>query len=335
LLSLTFHSFYTFHFYIAYQQCDLIYQIQELAKHIIIFKDLYDTYRAMGLPVDRINKGEDFNINNLKDLHPILPFKSIGYRPNYFSFLFVKNAEGKYTTDDVSFETKPGTIYFTNPGHFKSFEWRKIEEAFIITLNESFLKENVHKEIFKEFPFLLAETVSPKRLNPNVFAEFEQIYLQIYNEYHKKSSYRKKIIGSYFVILLLKIKEYFWEDYNPILEGTRSSYIVKTFKKDLETHFRELVHGKAERVFRVNDFASLQNLHPNYLSNVIKTKTGKSLTQLIAEKMISEARTLLLNGDISVKEISSQLGFAESAHFSSYFKKNTGKSPGQFKKLHS
>jgi len=34
--------------------------------------------------------------------------------------------------------------------------------VFLITFTESFLKENVHREIFKEFPFLLAETVFPK-----------------------------------------------------------------------------------------------------------------------------------------------------------------------------
>ncbi len=130
-------------------------------KKIISFSKLFDTYNAMGLPVSTINSSGDFTINNLKELHPQLPFKSVGYRPGYFSFLFVKNANGKYTTDDKTFFSEPGTIYFTNPGHFKSFEWYRIEEAYLVTFTESFLKENIHRDIFKEFPFLLAENGSP------------------------------------------------------------------------------------------------------------------------------------------------------------------------------
>ena len=299
---------------------------------IVFYKNLYDTYYKLGLPVDNIDPSADFTINQLKELHPELPFKSHSYRPNYFSFLFVKDGDGRYSTDDLNFVTEPGTIYFTNPGHQKSFEWFRIEEIYLITFTEQYLKENVHPNIFKEFPFLLAETVHPKVLQPTVFAEFEQLYLQIYKEHQLDSPYKKKIIANLFVVLLLKIKEYFWQDYNPIYEGNRSSQIVKSFKKDLESHYRDLVNGKAEKVFRVHDYADLQSLHPSYLNNVIKSKTGKSVTSWISEKTIAEAKSLLQQSSLSIKEIAFLLGFAEATHFSNYFKKHTDHSPADYRK---
>ncbi len=102
---------------------------------------------------------------------------------------------------------------------------------FLVTLSESFLKENVHPEVFEEFPFLLAETVPPRTLNDKDFAEFEHLYQQIHKESIAKSPYKNRIIGNLFVVVLLKIKEYFWADYNPIYEGNRSSQIIKNFKK--------------------------------------------------------------------------------------------------------
>lgn len=303
-----------------------------MEKNILSFRNFYETYNTMGLPVEAIDPAASFTIHNLKELHPELPFTSPGFRPNYFSFVFVKDADGKYTTDELNFPSVPGTIYFTNPGHFKSFEWYRIEEVYLITFTEQFLKENVHHDIFKEFPFLLAETVFPKVLKPAAFAEFEQLYQQIYKEYHAGSPYKQKIIGSLFVVLLLKIKEYFWNDYNPIYEGNRSSQIVKTFKKNLESHYRDLVKGKVDKTFRVQDYAALQNLHPSYLNNVIKSKTGKAVTAWIADKTIAEAKSLLQHSSMSVKEIAYLLGFMESTHFSNYFKKHVEASPAEYRK---
>lgn len=300
----------------------------------LFFDNLLKQYSNFGLPTDGIDEKTQFTIHNLKDIHHELPYVSKVFRPNFFSFVFVKDASGRYTTDDLTFDTVPGTIYFTNPGHYKSYTWHKINSAYLITLSETFLKENVHPDIFEEFPFLLAETVQPRVLNPEAFAEFEQLYLQINKEYLSNSPYRNRLIGNLFVVLLLKIKEYFWKDYNPIYEGNRSSQIVKEFKRMLERHYRDLNNSTVHYAYRVQDYADAQSLHPNYLSNVIKIKTGKAIGTWISEKTIAEAKALLQNSSTSIKEIAFRLGFSEANHFSNYFKKHTGTTPVLYRKQH-
>lgn len=300
----------------------------------IISKTLYDLYNDLGLPVDLIHQDSGFTIHNLIDIPFELPYQSPVFRPNYFSFVFVKSGSGQYTIDGNTFEILPGSIYFTNPSNYRTFRWNTIEEIYLITFDETFLKENLHHDIFNEFSFLLTETIQPKKMEVEAFAEMERLYLQIHKEYHENSIYKYRIIGNLFIVILLKIKEHFWTDYDPIYEGNRSSQIVKTFKQNVENHYRDLVRHKTERIFRVNDYAELQSLHPNYLSNVIKTKTGKTIMTWLSEKTIAEAKSLLQNSEMSIKEIAFLLGFTESPHFSNYFKKNTQTTPANYKKEH-
>jgi AraC-like DNA-binding protein len=249
------------------------------------------------------------------------------YRTEYFSFAFYKDARGECSCDGNQFTIEPGLIIFNNPGHVKQYRLDYVKELCHMTLSESFLKENVHNQIFDEFPFLVSELVPPKVVSPPEYAEFEELYLQIEKAYQSGSRYKYKLIGHLFVALLIRIKEKFWVDYNPIREGDRGSEIVRKFKMLLEKHYRDLSKGLIERPYRASDYAQLLNLHPNYLNTVLKVKTGKCVVDWIAEKTIAEAKALLKRPEISVKEIAYLLGFAETQHFSTYFKKHTSLSP--------
>ncbi|MCB0495272.1 MAG: AraC family transcriptional regulator [Cyclobacteriaceae bacterium] len=296
---------------------------------ITVHHSISDLYRSLNLPIEQ---ELDFTIHFLPGIHLNFPFKSPVFRAEYFSFVFVKDGKGNYTTDAQTFSYDSGTIYFTNPGHIKAFEIEEARDSYIITLTETFLRENVHPDIFDEFPFLLAETVPPIFISSEAFKEFEAIYLQIYTEFQKSSNYKNRILGNLFVVLLLKIKEQFWQSYNPLEEGDRNSQIVKSFKHLLEEQFKGLTNPGSMYNYRVQDYADALHLHPNYLNNVIKSKTGKTVNDWISERLLSAAKALLKNTNLSSKEIGYRLGYSEATHFSRFFKKLTQLSPLEYRK---
>lgn len=296
----------------------------------IVHHSISDLYKTLGLSFEQ---EIDFTVMSIPDIHPHIPFKSPKLRADYFSFILTKEGFGTYYLDDNKFPYSSHTFYFTNPGHLKSYELKEAKEALIITLTEKFLREHVHLEIFSEFPFLLAEIVPPIKLSTNEFEEFEVLYKQIVNEFKKNSSYKDKIIGSLFTILLLKIKEQFWVNYNPIEEGTRNSQIVKSFKQLLESEFRKVMDNAHNEIkIQAQYLAEQLNLHPNYLNSVIKSKTGKTINDWISNQTLIVAKDFLLNTSYSSKEIAYKLGFSEPTHFSRFFKKHTLFSPGKFRK---
>ncbi len=306
---------------------------------IAIYNSMAEFYASMG---GTLPQEVDFTIHRLEEVHGDVPIKSPLFRANYYSIIIISSGRGKYFIDRNSYETKPGTIYFTNPGHVKGFEIHELAKGFVITFAESFLKQYVREDILNEFPFLIAEVAPPQYPNQEIFQEFDNLGNQLIAEYQSNSAYKFKIIGSLMVVLLLKIKEKFWCTYDPLNESDSASQIVLTFKRNLEKHFRDLSAGNIDTLYKVQDYAEAQYLHPSYLSTVIKSKTGKSVNNWIAEKVIAEAQAILSRkrsyaeglSPVSIQEVAYQLGFKEPGHFSRFFKKHTGISPSAFRHQH-
>ncbi|MBW4542237.1 MAG: AraC family transcriptional regulator [Myxacorys chilensis ATA2-1-KO14] len=292
------------------------------------YDSMSELYASFG---GRLEQDVGFTIHRNEELYPNAPIKSPTFRANFYSVLILREGRGRYLIDDQSYVTRGNTIYFTNPGHLKGFEVDETLQGYIISFSESFLKQYVHENVFDEFPFLIAEVAPPNYPDREVFQIFDDLGGQLLYEYQSDSAYKHKVIGCLTVVLLLKIKERFWKAYDPLTEASTSSDITLTFKRNLEAHFRDLLDGKCDRLFQVQDYAQAQYLHPNYFSTVIKYKTGRSVNSWIAEKTIAEAKAMLARSSESVQEIAARLGFKDAGHFSRFFKKHTELSPLSFR----
>ena len=116
-------------------------------------------YAAIGGSLDQ---DYECTVHRLEDIHGEVPYRSPLFRANYYSVVLLTAGATTYIVDDSSHRTRPGTVYFTNPGHVKGFEVLEPSRGFVITFSEAFLKETVRADVLDDFPFLIAESVPPR-----------------------------------------------------------------------------------------------------------------------------------------------------------------------------
>ncbi|HEY9001001.1 MAG TPA: helix-turn-helix domain-containing protein [Mucilaginibacter sp.] len=103
-------------------------------------------------------------------------------------------------------------------------------------------------------------------------------------------------------------------------------------KLDIIRHYNFLVEQNYRKQHQVKFYAGELNRSPKTLSNVFALYNQKSPLQVIQERIIQEAKRLLLYTDKTAKEVAYFLGFEDAGHFSKFFKKHTGQSFSDFKK---
>lgn len=102
------------------------------------------------------------------------------------------------------------------------------------------------------------------------------------------------------------------------------SLLFKRFYDLLSLHYKE------NREVRY--YAQLLCLSPKYFGSLIKKEMGISVGQCIANYVVIQAKTLLhYRPDLTIQQISQQLGFDDATSFSRYFKMSTGVSPKKFR----
>lgn len=84
-----------------------------------------------------------------------------------------------------------------------------------------------------------------------------------------------------------------------------------------------------------NSIATAVYLSPDYVSHLFSDKEGMSLTGYIAKTRIAEAKKLLYNRTLSIRDVALRSGFQNISYFSKQFKRHTGKTPQEFRRAES
>lgn len=96
--------------------------------------------------------------------------------------------------------------------------------------------------------------------------------------------------------------------------------------------FRNLVRSDYRNLKRPSEYAEKLNISVAHLNDVVKKATGLSASALIQKEILSEAQRLLYYSQLSIKEISDQLGYKDTKYFIRLFTKKAGRSPGDYRK---
>jgi AraC family transcriptional regulator len=106
---------------------------------------------------------------------------------------------------------------------------------------------------------------------------------------------------------------------------TSAPHWLRRIKEKLNVEFRERI--------TMDDLSSEAGVHPVHLSRVFRRITGKGIGEYVHRLRVREACERMLNPEVSLADISCDLGFADQSHFTRTFHSITGTSPGSFRTM--
>lgn len=251
---------------------------------------------------------------------------SVPHRHNYYEVFFFLEGSGTHFIDFENHTISTHSIHFVSPGQVHMVQRGLGSYGYVILFSREFYYMNLkNNDVLFDLPFLNNNTPRPiLDLTKEEFETFRHLLEEIEKEYKTGGSLKEEIIRSYLNIILVQSKRYFEksEEKNK-LKDSASSNLFQRFRILLENNFTTL--------HKPSDYAEKLSITEKYLNEVTKNLVGKTVSEIIQERLVLEIKRLLLHSDLSFKEIGYFLSFDDPSYFTRFFKKHTGQTLSQFR----
>ncbi|MEO0733560.1 MAG: helix-turn-helix transcriptional regulator [Bacteroidota bacterium] len=270
-----------------------------------------------------------FDLLRIEDLHARKDLDHSPYqlhRVDFFLILLIEAGRGQHTIDFITYDYIPGTLLTIRKDQLHRFhpctETRGYMLLFTSDFLVSYLEAMEARKSFQLFNEVLSTPVL--HLADPVLQEIWELTQRIRHEYLTEGDeYSLAIIRSELQILFAKLSRI----------KTRTRQFAPD-RKYLErfTILQELIERHVTEYPRVSHYAQLMGVSTKTLNKVTRSIVHKSAKEFIDDIRTKQIKRLLINTELSVKEIAYTAGFLEPTNFYKYFRRQTGTTPEQFRK---
>jgi len=240
-------------------------------------------------------------------------------RNNYYSLIWIMEGNGKLKTDFSEYNFGSNSLFSFTPYQPFMFLSTLIRGIAIYFHSDFFCIHKHQTEVtcngvlfnnIYQMPFVLVDESLQNTLNKLI----EQIKAEMQNP----GLAQYELLISYMKIFLISASRSKTEQQPSAMQskkGNKEPTILQNLKEAIEKDFKSK--------HTPGDYAVLLNISPNALAKITKKHFNKTLTDLITERIIIEAKRELYLTNKSVKAIAYELGYEDEYYFSRFFKKNT------------
>ncbi len=249
-------------------------------------------------------------------------------RLNYYSLIWIQQGKGSVKADFAKYNFGLNTLFAFTP--YQPFMIQEDENISGLVLNfhpDFFCIHKHHKEVacngilfnnIYDPPFVLVDE--------STRATFEMLVDQMRSEMQNPALAQYELLVSYLKIFLItasRLKAQQQTDKTQIATSSKEPFILQNLKNNIEANFKTK-HSAGE-------YAAMLNISPKALAKITKAHFNKTLTDLISERIIIEAKRELYLTNKAVKEIAFELGYEDEHYFSRFFKNNADVSPQMYR----
>lgn len=270
------------------------------------------------------NGSHFFNLNKFEENY----FLGHIQRNNYFSLIWVKEGSGKVKTGFSEFDFQDNTLFAFAPFQPFSFSSENSIRGIVINFRPEFLFINQHEKAksFKEVLYNNESQPPFVHIDRKSSSTFDMLCENIEIEMENGLLAQQDLLGAYLRIFLINASRLKMEQ-QPLTavaqQESKEHYLLQKLKDAIEENFRTK-HSPS-------DYASMLYVTTKTLAKVSKMHYNKTLSNIINERIIIEAKRELYLTSKTVKKIAWELGYEDEYYFSRFFKVNTNMSPQKYR----
>ncbi|SEM30047.1 AraC-type DNA-binding protein [Aquimarina amphilecti] len=269
----------------------------------------------------------DFYSNDLKN--HLIKNKDIFHKPHkhdFFLCVFFLKGSGIHEVDFDSYIVEPGSVFFLMPGQTHYWKFEDQPEGYIFFHSQDFYEFYFSNKKLQRFPFYYSYKNPPyMTLTEDKIPLIRLYFEQINSEYNQTLVFnRDKIINLVDLIYIDLSRLY-------INKKAKHSSSTPTYLKtlsSLELVIEQFYKNEKSAKF----YAEKLNITPKHLNRITKRTLNRTTTDLITERIMLEAKRLIVHSNSSLSIIGQSLGYEDYAYFSRVFKIKTNKTPLEFRK---
>ncbi len=290
-------------------------------------KQVYPTFTIKHLEASK-SKNDLLNADRFKEYLSKNPHLQVVHKHSFYHLVYFTQGGGEHLVDFKTFKVQKGMIYFMRPGQVHNWHFKGAVDGYIINFSSTFFDSlSINSNISDQFSFFDGNLLNQviylrKATQKNVEAVFETI---IREQKESKPSAQLMIAGLLMQLFVL-IQREIEDTAPPETMIHQQAPVIRKFQQLVELHFREMKLP--------NEYASLLYVTPHYLNAQCKTFLHTPAGEVIRNRIVLEAKRLLVNAELSIAAIALELNFADSSYFVKFFKKYTGATPDAFRNKH-
>jgi len=262
---------------------------------------------------------------SIRELQRVLNGKDLVHdlhRHDFYFVLAVQHGTGIHEIDFIQYPVQDNAIFILRPGQVHKLQLSADTTGFLLEFDLSFYQP---KNTIAEHRWKKASSKNFCEVEAARFSKLQTHLAAIFEEYLQKQEGYSEAIKAKLDLFFL---EYIRQSRNPNTIGkSENGYTQERFEELVRLLETNIVSMK-----NVSDYADLLNLSPYQLNSIAKTSVGKTVSDLITEQIILEAKRHLIATPAQIKEIADGLGYEDPSYFIRFFKKHTGQSPDTFRK---
>lgn len=246
------------------------------------------------------------------------------HRHNYFELFIFDKGEGIHDIDFTTFEIVPKSIHIVAPGQVHQVRRELDTNGYVILFDMAQIQSDsaAAEFLFDHMSYSVNE-FNPTYIFSGKIAEQVMYTAEtIWSDYNSDNNLKNEFLKNHLNLLCITC-----------LRSVSENSFDKSPNDDTYRKFRQLLRSNFKTIKKVKEYASTLGVSDKKLNEIVQRKTGLTCSALIYNQVILEAKRLL-NTNLSAKEVAYELAFEDPAHFSKFFKSQTGISPSQFQNVH-